>query len=58
MKKIFLIALLLSAAFSLSAAPMKSRVIQPLFAQDEAGLDKSFEWTLRELDRCDASLDG
>ena len=57
MKKIFLIALLLSAAFSLGAAPMKSRVIQPLFAQDEAGLDKSFEWTLRELDKCDASLD-
>ena len=58
MKRTILSALLLSAAaLSLAAAPMKSRVIQPLFAQDEAGLDKSFEWTLRELDKCDPSLD-
>ena len=57
MKRTALIGLLLTVTCSLCAAPMKSRVIQPLFAQDEAGLDKSFEWTLRELDRCDASLD-
>ena len=58
MKKILLsMALLLSAAFAADAAPMKARVIQPLFAQDEAGLDKSYEWTLRELAKCDPSLD-
>ena len=27
------------------------------FAQDQAGLDKSFEWTLQELRKCDSSLD-
>ena len=50
MKKIlFSCVLLLMAGFCAGAAPMKARVIQPLFAQDEAGLDKSFEWTLKEL---------
>ena len=58
MKRILLsLGLLLSAACALNAAPMKARVIQPLFAQDEVGLDKSYEWTLRELSKCDPSLD-
>ncbi|MCR5133158.1 MAG: hypothetical protein K6B16_04240, partial [Bacteroidales bacterium] len=58
MKKIlFSGILLLLAGFCAGASPMKARVIQPLFAQDEAGLDKSFEWTLRELRKCDPSLD-
>ena len=43
--------------FMAQAAPMKARVIQPLFAQDAPGLDKSFEWTIKELEKCDASLD-
>jgi len=58
MKRILIVcALLLGAALSSSAAPMKARVIQPFYAQDKAGLDKSFEWTLRELEKCDESLD-
>ena len=57
MNRLLVSALSLLLAVNAAAAPMKSRVIQPLFAQDEAGLDDSFEWTLRELDRCDASLD-
>ena len=57
MNRLLVSALSLLLAVNAVAAPMKSRVIQPLFAQDEAGLDDSFEWTLRELDRCDASLD-
>ena len=58
MKRILLtLGLLLIAGCALNAAPMKARVIQPLFAQDEAGLDKSYEWTLRELAKCDPSLD-
>lgn len=57
MNRLLVSALSLLLAVNAVAAPMKSRVIQPLFAQDEAGLDESFEWTLRELDRCDASLD-
>ena len=40
-----------------SEGQMKARVIQPLFAMDEAGLDASYEWTLRELRDCDPSLD-
>lgn len=55
--RVLALAVLLMLAFAAQAAPMKSRVIQPLFAMDEAGLDKSFEWTLKELDRCDPSLD-
>ena len=55
--RVLALAALLILAFAAQAAPMKSRVIQPLFAMDEAGLDKSFEWTLKELDRCDPSLD-
>ena len=55
--RVLALAALLMLAFAAQAAPMKSRVIQPLFAMDEAGLDKSFEWTLKELDRCDPSLD-
>lgn len=57
MNRLLVSALSLLLAVNAAAAPMKSRVIQPLFAQDETGLDDSFEWTLRELDRCDASLD-
>ena len=58
MRRILLsLAALFFAAVAGYAVPMKARVIQPLFAQDQAGLDKSFEWTLRELERCDASLD-
>lgn len=55
--RILALAALLLLVVSAQAAPMKARVIQPLFAQDEAGLDKSFEWTIKELDRCDPSLD-
>ena len=58
MRRILLsLAALFFAGLAGHAVPMKARVIQPLFAQDQAGLDKSFEWTLRELERCDASLD-
>ncbi len=39
------------------AQNMKTRIIQPLFAQDEAGLYDSFQWTLDALERCDPSLD-
>ena len=45
------------SALSVMAAPMKARMIQPLYAMDEAGLERTFEWTLKELDKCDASLD-
>lgn len=55
--RILTLAMLLALAAPAQASPMKARVIQPLFAQDEAGLDKSFEWTIKELDRCDPSLD-
>ncbi|MBR4755828.1 MAG: hypothetical protein IK076_02700, partial [Bacteroidales bacterium] len=48
--------ILASSAISL-AAPMKARVIQQYFAQDRKGLDKSFEWTVNELAKCDESLD-
>ena len=57
MKRLFTLCVLLLSAASALAAPMKARVIQPLFAQDRPGLDKSFEWTLRELEKCDPSLD-
>ena len=46
----------LSAGLS-TASPMRARVIQPLFAQDDKGLDKSFEWTLKELRKCNEKLD-
>ena len=36
---------------------MKARVIQQLFCQDRPGLEKSFEWTINELKKCDESLD-
>lgn len=55
--RLFSAALLLLAATAAMAAPMKARVIQPLFEQDTEGLDKSFAWTLKELDKCDPSLD-
>ena len=58
MKRLFsFVSLLLLAALPSFAAPMKARVIQPLFAQDREGLDKSFEWTLRALEKCNKSLD-
>lgn len=49
--------LLFFATPAVNAAPMKARVIQQYFAQDREGLDKSFEWTLNELRKCDPSLD-
>ena len=57
MKRILTIAALLLSAASALAAPMKARVIQPLFAQDRPGLDKSFEWTIKALDKCKPGLD-
>ena len=58
MRRILLsLAALFFAGLAGHAVPMKARVIQPLFAQDQAGLDKSFEWTLQELRKCDSSLD-
>ena len=61
MKRIILAVALIAAACTQNAGKtegqMKARVIQPLFAMDEAGLDASFEWTLRELRDCDPSLD-
>ena len=51
------LALLMTAAFPCTAAPMKARVIQQLFCQDRPGLEKSFEWTINELKKCDESLD-
>ena len=49
--------LMLFSALPGAADPMKARVIQQYFAQDREGLDKSFEWTLNELRKCDSSLD-
>lgn len=49
--------LLALAALPSGAAPMKARVIQQLFCQDRPGLEKSFEWTINELKKCDESLD-
>ena len=61
MKRIILAVALIAAACTQNAGKtegqMKARVIQPLFAMDEAGLDASYEWTLRELRGCDPSLD-
>lgn len=57
MRKYFFAALALLLGLNAGASPMKARVIQPLFAMDEVGLDKSYEWTLKELRKCDASLD-
>ena len=59
MKRILVTALALLAMTSLPghAAPMKARVIQQLFCQDRPGLEKSFEWTINELKKCDESLD-
>ena len=51
------LALLMTASFPCAAAPMKARVIQQLFCQDRPGLEKSFEWTINELKKCDESLD-
>ena len=50
-------AVLLLFPSPMDASPMKARVIQQFFAQDKAGLDKSFEWTINELNKCDESLD-
>ena len=61
MKRIILAVALIAAACTQNPGKtegqMKARVIQPLFAMDEAGLDASYEWTLRELRDCDSSLD-
>ena len=59
MKRIFTTALALLTLASISgyASPMKARVIQQLFCQDRPGLEKSFEWTINELKKCDESLD-
>lgn len=60
MKKLSLFICVLSAlasAIPSGAAPMKARVIQQLFCQDRPGLEKSFEWTVNELKKCDESLD-
>ena len=61
MKRIILALALIAAACTQNSGKtegrMKARVIQPLFAMDEAGLDASYEWTLRELRDCDPSLD-
>ena len=51
------VSLLLLAALPSFAAPMKARVIQPEFGMDRQALDKSFEWTLRALEKCNKSLD-
>ncbi len=53
---------ILAAAVALAsvvatAAPMNARVIQPAYAETVAGANESFEWMLRELDRCDGKLD-
>ena len=53
----FFSALMLLFSVGAMADSMKARVIQPLYEQDQAGLDESFDWTLKELDKCDASLD-
>ncbi len=57
MKRILTFALLLLSALPSFAAPMKARVIQPEFGMDRQALDKSFEWTLRALEKCNKSLD-
>ena len=59
MKRLFAtaLALLSLAAIPGNASPMKARVIQQLFCQDRPGLEKSFEWTINELKKCDESLD-
>lgn len=54
---LLILSLLLFVSPTVNAAPMKARVIQQYFAQDREGLDKSFEWTLNELRKCDQSLD-
>ena len=54
---ILVLPLLFFVSPAVNAAPMKARVIQQYFAQDREGLDKSFEWTLNELRKCDPSLD-
>ncbi len=57
-KKLLLgIVLAFSACLGGSASPMKARVIQQLYALDTDGRDKSFQWTLHELQKCDPSLD-
>ena len=59
MKRILPLFLLLTliAAIPSGAAPMKARVIQQYFAQDDKGRLESFEWTIKELEKCDESLD-
>lgn len=58
MKRLLFLALLIPAlALPAGAAPMKARVIQQYFAQDDKGRVESFQWTIRELDKCDPSLD-
>ena len=58
MKRLLFLALLIPAiALPAGAAPMKARVIQQYFAQDDKGRIESFQWTIRELDKCDPSLD-
>ena len=58
MKRLLFLALLIPAlALPAGAAPMKARVIQQYFAQDDKGRVESFQWTIRELDKYDPSLD-
>jgi len=56
-RTLLLLVLLLTSFVTADAKPMKARTIQPLFAKDARGLADSFQWTLDELEKCDASLD-
>lgn len=57
MRRYIIAAAVLLFCLNAGASPMKARVIQPLFAMDEPGLDRSFDWTVKELQKCDSSLD-
>lgn len=57
MKKSLLLLALLTVAPSLSAAPMKARVIQPYFSLEDGGYADSYRWELEQLQKCDARLD-
>ena len=52
MRRYIIAAAALLLCLNAGASPMKARVIQPLFAMDEPGLDKSYDWTLKELRKC------
>lgn len=55
-KTIFLIAAL-ALAPAANAAPMKARVIQPLFSLEDGGFADSYRWEVEQLGKCDPSLD-